>query len=110
MLIQEDARSGIAGPAGAEARSAWRRSVRVPRPRRLAGEADMARRDRHVALSQTAGKGALRVAVGEGWHRVADRLAAGLPARRHRLANPPIQLAPAERGIGHFPLQPGGIL
>jgi transposase len=52
----------------------------------------------------------LRVAVGEGWHRVADRLAAGLLAGRHRLAKPPIQLAPADRGIGDFLLQMGSIL
>lgn len=36
--------------------------------------------------------------------RVADRLAAGLPARGHRLAGPAVHLASGERRIRHYRL------
>ena len=67
---------------------------------------------------QAAREGAVRLALGEGRHGVADSLATRLSTRRDRLAEPAVFLAPAERWIGvsisflaaHFRLHLGEFL
>jgi len=70
--------SGADGPAGCQARPAWRRSVRVPEPRGVAGQDHLARRDRHVALRQPSRAGAVHMALGA--HFAAGHAASAIDA------------------------------
>ena len=71
----------------------WWRPLRVPRTQRLADKDSLARRDRHVALRQTAGARPVHLAVAGRRNDRDHPVAVGLYARRHRLEEPNPNLA-----------------
>src|SRR5215471_19282442 len=78
--------AGVAGAGSLQTRSAWRRSLRLPRQERQVDQDSLARWPGHVAVRKAARARPLHLAAGDGWRHFDLDVTTCLHAGRNRLA------------------------